>query len=368
MHTLGLVLLMSSAAQCLAAAVLGQFVATDPHTLPSSWTRAVALENGKVLVVSGALGQLFDPQTNTFRDLPPALMNHSLHAMHRLDDGRVLIVGTNNTNNGAAELYDPQDQTFKALPPMVTPRYGVSLARLPDGKVLVIGGVPQGQQIGERRTEIFNPETNQFASGPLMMQTRFYPAVATAPNGQVFVFGGAGGAPIPYSVEVYSPATGQFASRAGRMRFGRVEATATTLPDGRILVVGGRGGSPYYAGEVIHSSSEIYTPATDSFAPMQFMATTRTHHTSTMLPNGTVLVLGGKTDMGSMATWGEIYNPVAGRWDHVTGQMTFGRYLHDTVSLGDGRAIVVGGQDDFGRAPWGEIYLPDRITTRNFER
>lgn len=347
---------------------MGQFVPTVPYTLPHPWTRAALLEDGQVLIVAGFFGQLFDPRTNTLHELPRPQMYHSLHAMHRLDDGRVLIVGCLG-NEGCAELYNPVTQTFDALPAMVTPRTGAALACLPDGRVLVVGGLKPGPDaVRAQQAEIFDPQTNRFTAAASMTQPRLYPAVTVAADGKVIVIGGIVGSTVSHGVEVYSPTTGQFTARAGRMRFSRMNATATTLPDGRILVAGGIGDSPYFAGSVVHAATEIYSPALDRFEPMQFMATTRMHHTATVLPNGTVLVAGGKTDMSGVATWSEIYDPMVGRWDHVTGQMTFGRYLHDAVSLGDGRAFFAGGQDDSGRAPWGEVYLPDRITTRNFER
>ena len=62
--------------------------------------------------------------------------------------------------------------------------------------------------------------------------------------------------------------------------------TATLLPNGKVLVAGGRNGG-YLA------SAELYDPATGTWTNDR-LAQHRAHwHTATLLPNGKVLVAGG---------------------------------------------------------------------------
>jgi hypothetical protein len=62
------------------------------------------------------------------------------------------------------------------------------------------------------------------------------------------------------TAEIYDPGTGTF-TRTGWMTAARAAHTATLLPDGRILVAGGRSGAAALA------TAEIYDPATESFGP-----------------------------------------------------------------------------------------------------
>jgi hypothetical protein len=63
------------------------------------------------------------------------------HTSALLDNGQVLIVGGNNTENlASAELYDPTTGTFKATGTMTAKRTNHTMTPLPDRKVLIVGG------------------------------------------------------------------------------------------------------------------------------------------------------------------------------------------------------------------------------------
>jgi hypothetical protein len=69
----------------------------------------------------------------------------------------------------------------------------------------------------------------------------------------VLVTGGVTGGANNSTAEVYDPATGTW-SAAGSMATGRSEHTLTRLPNGKVLAVGGSSGSGAY------NSTDLYTP------------------------------------------------------------------------------------------------------------
>ena len=69
--------------------------------------------------------------------------------------------------------------------------------------------------------------------------------------------------------------------------------TTTLLPNGKVLVVAGWGNTG------VISSAELYDPATNSWSSAGNISTTRSAHTATLLPNGKVLVAGGIDSNGN---------------------------------------------------------------------
>ena len=127
----------------------------------------------------------------------------------------------------------------------------------------------------------------------------------------------------------------------GNLNVARSLHTATLLPDGRVLVVGGRG-----AGLVALDSAEVYDVATGKWSVTGGLVKPRVMHTATLLPNGKVLVVGGDgsgepPDFGRGAT-AELYDPATGMWA-LTGSMGSVRSWHAATLLQDGRVLVAGG-------------------------
>src|SRR2546423_9243572 len=92
------------------------------------------------------------------------------------------------------------------------------------------------------------------------------------------------------SAELYDPATGTW-SPAGSFDTGRVFHTATLLADGKVLVAAGRGRD---SGFIELASAELYDPATGTWSATGSLSTARYDHTATLMPNGIVVVAGGR--------------------------------------------------------------------------
>lgn len=171
-------------------------------------------------------------------------------------------------------------------------------------------------------------------------------------NGKVLICGGENDSNYRVgltSAELYDPTTGIF-TPTGSMTQIHPSGTATLLPNGKVLVSGGRlnNNTPTIA------SSELYDPETGLFTPTGDLQTPRFLHTATLLQNGKVLITGGNRDFnGPGLNTAELYDPETGKFT-TTGNMTYGRVSHSATLLLSGKVLITGG-NTITRA---EIYDP----------
>jgi Kelch motif len=137
-------------------------------------------------------------------------------------------------------------------------------------------------------------------------------------------------------------------SRAGsiaetaHMQIARASHSSTLLPDGKVLIAGGFGGSGTESNP--YRSTEIYDPRTGSFQPGGNMSIGRTGHTATLLKNGKLLIAGGWTGRYNLRRSAELYDPATGVFT-PTGDMVIERAGNTAALLSDGRVLVSGGED-----------------------
>jgi hypothetical protein len=112
---------------------------------------------------------------------------------------------------------------------------------------------------------------------------------------------------------------------------------AAPLPDGRVLVVGGRDGATNET-----NTTEIFNPATLTWTAAAPMSIPRYGAATVPLPDGRILVAGGRIDAGNGTATAEIYNPATGTWS-ATGSMVAARYNSGAAPLPDGRILIAGG-------------------------
>lgn len=128
----------------------------------------------------------------------------------------------------------------------------------------------------------------------------------------------------------------QFESTGSMISF-RLHHTSTLLPNGRVLVAGGVNGSYLRI-----ASTELYNPATGAWTPASNLTRPRSDHTATLLPNGNVLVAGGFDSHGDALATVELYDPVRGTWTS-SGALTTARGFHTATLLPAGNVLVAGG-------------------------
>jgi RHS repeat-associated protein len=132
--------------------------------------------------------------------------------------------------------------------------------------------------------------------------------------------------------------------------------TATLLPGGTVLVLGGIDAN----GKVV-DSAELFNPATQTFTPTATPGlTSRAYHTATVLTDGTVLVTGGIVTDGVVASSAEIWNPQTQSATPLAAQLSTPRRNHSATILPDGTVLLWGGTDANGQPlQSGDLYDPE---------
>ncbi len=121
------------------------------------------------------------------------------------------------------------------------------------------------------------------------------------------------------------------------MHVARMQHAAVLLPDGRVLVAGG-----VLCGKALSSSSELYDPETNTWAPETPLTSPRARATAMLLHDGRVLLAGGYGNAGS-EVGAEIYNSSIGRWQTAAPLHT-PRNSYAAVMLPDGKVLIAGGR------------------------
>ena len=185
-----------------------------------------------------------------------------------------------------------------------------------DGTILLTGGKASDGSV-LNSAEIYSPTTRMFAlTTNSMIHPRMFHTATLMTDGQVLLTGGTdGNFPDLNSSEIYDPSNGAF-TPAGPMIIPRIFQSATKLNDGDILISGGESNSSFVASTNFSSGSftaEIFGEVLDGFALTQGpMLNEHIGHTSTLLPNGLVLIAGGADSDGDISNAAEFYDPPNG--------------------------------------------------------
>ena len=131
--------------------------------------------------------------------------------------------------------------------------------------------------------------------------------------------------------------TNNFVLTSGALNTARYLNTTTLLPNGLVLVAGG-----IDVNTNTLSSAELYNPATGTWTNTGSLNTARNWHTATLLTNGLVLIAGGEDVNGNAIASSELYNPATGTWT-TTGSLNTPRFTHTATLLTNGLALIAGG-------------------------
>ncbi len=351
--------------------------------------------------------EIYDPATKTFSGAfvtIPALTNEprNFYTASLLQNGKVLLAGGTECCESpqepdsrpygyeSAEVFSPKIPAFAALPAgMIQPRALHTATLLHDGRVLIVGGEDTDQTPAIQAAEIYSPAKRSFTGLPISMNnarsahtaTLLNCASAGCPNGQVLLTGGIGVAANQTGVvdlaaaELYDPASRTF-SDTGSLTTARDAASATALSDGRVLIAGGEQVNSQGTPVAVLASAEIYDPSVQTFSCVggesgnppacnASMTTPRVLHSATLLADGTVLLTGGLDNSSNVLASAELFDPAANSGQGAftaTGSMNTPRAAHTATYLKPnaaggplaGGVLIAGGSFDSSA----EVYDP----------
>jgi hypothetical protein len=264
------------------------------YVTTQSWrgflSMVASLKNGDILfgyyfseTPSNTEGILYEASSGSFVFVGSFIRSHGESTSTTLNSGVVLIAGAYAIPT--AELYYPESRRFAPAADLVTPRVRHTATLLESGNVLIAGGECPSGSI--QQAELYDSNTESFRSSGAMTTTRAF-------------------------------------------------HTATPLADGRVLIAGGQkhvkdAHSAIVVETIFLATAEIYDPRSERFSPTGDMSVGRFGHTSTLLTNGEVLIVGGQT-IGGTSDTAEIYNAQTGKF-RETGKLRDGRLYHAAIFL-----------------------------------
>jgi hypothetical protein len=315
---------------------------------------ATLLSDGRVLIIGGIQDyiedspglesvEIYNPGERAWDIVSPLKAGRVFHTANLLENGKVLVIGGRESRLGnglvSVEFYDPNDDTWNSRADLAKPRYGHSATRLANGQVLVVGGrFGNGSMDVHSSASLYNPSNDSWSATGSLNTPRESHSATLLLDGRVLVVGG-------YyqnwlnSAEIFDPISGMWSEVTLPYTCHGVAHTATQMPDGRVFVVGGACGS---GPSGIQDKTEFFDPSTLTWIPTADLPEVREAHTTTLLKNGKILIVGG--DGGDIPRYDSalIYDPTSDRW-YSAGSLSEGRRNHAATLLDNGGVLIVGG-------------------------
>ncbi len=344
---------------------------TLSNQVPINPVHAALLRNGQVLMVAGSgnvatetnfQATVWDPATETFQT-QALTWDMFCNGMVTLHDGRVLVNGGNlqydpffgEPRNAA---FDPATGLFTDIEDMAHGRWYPTVTTLGDGRIMTFSGL---LEVGGTNTsvEMYTVGTGWSQEYPAGWTPPLYPRMHLSTDGRVFYAGST------RSSRFFNPSTGTWSAIVATTNYSasRTYGTSVLLPltpansyRPRVMIFGG--GNPSTATtEIIDLAAA--TPAWQ-FGPS--MSQPRIEMNATILPNGKVLATGGSLndeDALTASLKADLYDPVANTFSPA-GANAFARLYHsNALLLPDATVLLMGGNPQRGNYEHRlEIYSP----------
>ena len=320
-------------------------------TLPFVTTASALLPGGKVLSWEGQSwgfdARVWNPQFNSFVLVPPPV-NIFCSGLQQMADGRILVVGghvTGDTGLTALNAFDPKTNSWDVLADMAFPRWYPTATALPDGRVIILSGETNCYDCDVTTPEIYDPVANtttQLTGSQFFFY--FYPHAFVLPDGRVIV---SSTIQTPTASQVLDLTAGTWTPIGGPVVDG---GSAVMYLPGKILKTG-KAFNP--DDPVTPSLATAYvldaTQASPIWQQVASMNNPRSYHNLTLLPDGTVLVVGGGpttagTDTADATLTSEIWSPTTQTFTALGSTMDAPRLYHfSSLLMPDGRVLANGG-------------------------
>ena len=199
------------------------------------------------------------PETGAWEQLANAMPTPRCHAAAATVDGKIYVIGGENSTNPAAvnpvatvEEFNPQTGTWASKAGMPTARYAAAAAAA-GGKIYAVGGATSGSAVTAVNEE-YDPAANTWASRSPLPSPRMYIGLAEAGD-KLYAVGGAAthsGSGLADNLE-YSPAEDAWTAKSNMLTARR--GLAAVSANGKVYAVGGEAST----------QNQEYDPATDSW-------------------------------------------------------------------------------------------------------
>lgn len=309
--------------------------------LPRAWPETVVLPDGDILVVGGvsisgptASTEVFDVDEESWKPGPAMAEKRVGHTVTLLDDGTVLVAGgeTGSGVTDSAEIIDVDHGACYSLPDMSFSRSGHAAVRLQESGVLVTGGTDWSSGVWSQ-AEMYDPDSHSWSPAGTMAHARVFLSMQLLESGKAIAIGG----DDEGTSELYDPATGEWHGEASMLASRRHSASVVTS-SGSVLVAGGVGsGEALASSEMYDSNAGIWLPAGDMNAP-------RAHFTMSLIPDGRVLAAGSWMNGEGSLKAAELFCQCTMTWNPTTA-MIEARGAHGAAELPNGHLLMIGGRD-----------------------
>jgi hypothetical protein len=373
---------LASAAAALPIRVQPAYAVLDPAEV-GQWSsqvplgivgiHAALLHTGDVLYYhhrddpgEGSRARRFNPTTHSSLDVDiPFDRDIMCSGMSFLADGRLLATGGEpddpseplGTGNPYTTLFQPATNTWSDSDRMQFVRWYPSNVLLPNGTVLIMSGTAGPVHTGDiiKAIESYDPTTETVSRLPTSADKwlGLYPRTFLLWNGQIFK---AGKGERTFR---FDPTLNRWFFVAEMNGGARKRGSAVLLSGGqKVLTCGGKSadGSINGTSEVIDMSA-----AQPQWRVVESLTEARHNHNLVLLPDGTVLCVGGGNAAGqwrSPVGLTELFEPNTETWAPVASQNTNRTYHSTAILLADGRVISGGANSREPEQTTVEFYSP----------
>ena len=338
-----------------AASSVGSWSA--PFNIGFVAVHATLMNTGKILMFPGwtkaiPMASVFDPTTNVLTPTPVTTGSNVFCAGHvTLADGRVFIFGGHDDAHNIlglqhANIFNPQTLQWTRVADMAFRRWYPSGTLMADGRVVVLSGATTCDTCIVETPEVYDPVANSWTQLPgANLSVPYYPLQFLLPNGKVL---DTGSVDLPAPTRTLDVAT---------------QTWTTVDPQG----VDGGSAAQYVPGKILQSGlgslaglpvrpattttyvldTNVGSPQWRQTAPMAYG---RSYHNLTILPDGSVLAIGGESetdgnDVTKAVFKAERWSPATETWSTMAAGAIPRLYHSTSLLLPDGRVFVGGGGD-----------------------